>query len=101
MSPAVSEGEGKPMFPKRVNSSRRSHRPDRAQNYQRASRQRPRTTRRFLRFSLGATLAACLCLAWQSAVLATLILDANDPAFNNAILEPFDPSNAAPGATSF
>jgi hypothetical protein len=35
------------------------------------------------------------------AVLARLTVDPNDPAFRNAILEQFDPSNAAQGATSF
>jgi uncharacterized repeat protein (TIGR01451 family) len=34
-------------------------------------------------------------------VLARLIFDPADPAFREAILEPFDPSNAAVGATSF
>jgi uncharacterized repeat protein (TIGR01451 family) len=37
----------------------------------------------------------------QTAVLARLIFDPNDPAFREAILEPFDPTNAAQGATSF
>ena len=89
------------MLPRRVNSTRTLYRLAGAQHSARASQQRPRTTRRFLRRAIPATLAVCLCLALESGVLARLIFDPADPAFREAILEPFDPSNAAVGATSF
>src|SRR5882762_4288165 len=89
------------MLSNRSTTTHASHRPPCAQHSRQASDQRLRTTRRFRRFSFRAVLALCLCLALQSLVLARLIFDPTDPAFREAILEPFDPSNAAVGATSF
>src|SRR6267142_158748 len=89
------------MLSNRSNSTRASHQPADAQHYRQASRQRPRTARGLRRWSFRAVLALCLCLALQPLVLARLIFDPTDPAFRDAILEPFDPSNAAVGATSF
>ncbi|MEO8436294.1 MAG: thrombospondin type 3 repeat-containing protein [Pyrinomonadaceae bacterium] len=85
----------------RVNSTRTSQQAARAQDRRNGSRQTPRITHRFGRWSFRAAIALCLGLALQSGVLARLIFDPNDSAFSGAILEPFDPSNASPGATSF
>jgi len=52
-----------------------------------------------LSFCLAAAL--CLGLALQSSGLALLIVDPQDPIFGPAFHEPFDPSNAPQGATSF
>ncbi|MCM3874011.1 MAG: hypothetical protein ND895_25260 [Pyrinomonadaceae bacterium] len=45
--------------------------------------------------------ALCLAMIFPLPSYARLIFDQNDPAFSGATLEPFDPSVAPPGATSF
>jgi uncharacterized repeat protein (TIGR01451 family) len=89
------------MSPNRVDSTLKLHRPARAHQRRPSHQPRPGTNRRLLRWSFYGALALCLCFALQPAVLARLIFDPLDPAFRNAIPEPFDPSNAAQGATGF
>ncbi len=68
-------------------------------------RERRQTSRRrrnvVWRLSFCLAAALCLGLALQSSGLALLIVDPQDPVFGPAFHEPFDPSNAPQGATSF
>jgi uncharacterized repeat protein (TIGR01451 family) len=89
------------MLPQRKDSTRQSRRPARAHQRGQASPPRPRTISRLMRWSFSTALAFCLFLALQTPGLARLIFDINDSAFREAILEPFDTSNAAQGATRF
>ena len=89
------------MSPNRADSTLKLHRRAHAHKPSQSHPPRPHTNRRLLRWSFRAALALCLCFVFQSSGLARLILNPLEPPFDNAILEPFDPTNAAQGATSF
>ncbi len=83
------------MIPNRI-ESKSNH--QRLRDGRQTSRRRRSAVWR-LSFCLAAAL--CLGLALQSSGLALLIVDPQDPVFGPAFHEPFDPSNAPQGATSF
>ena len=63
----------------------------------RRTARRPRPARWFLR----AALAVCLCVALPTPGLALLHFDPTQPPFDNSVLVPFGPADAAPGAQQF
>src|SRR5687767_12219279 len=63
----------------------------------RNSNGRPRPAGWFLR----AALVVCLCVALPTPGLALLHFDPTEPPFDNSILVPFGPSDAASGARQF